>query len=292
MAQKSYLIDQSILPMYMEASHEVVKEDGTVVTHRLVHGDSELDVKKQAANATPKIIFFGQRIYTTENKAEQQYIESSRWFATGRITEYDVVKINKEKLAGKKMSINLLKEVAAFDKKEIMQNGYVLFGRSAMDYIKSGDIDGLHDRIIEEAGNNPERVNEIISDKKNADTLYAGFLIASGVLEVSIDDRYVQWENNGGTVYTVPNGLTPLEGLVDYFQTNEGREVKKEAAARLEAKATKSKATSASANETDVTKMTLPKLHDYAEEKGYPEEEWKLLKKDELVKYITDKEQA
>lgn len=241
MALKSYRIDKSILPLYMESKHEITLPNGKIVMHRYVEGDSELEISKQSPNAEVKIIFLGQEIYTSSNEVEQKYIEGANYY--GRlITDYDPILINTEKLKSKKESINLLKEVAGFDRDKIIETGYVMFGREALKFIKDGDIDGLHDRIIEEAGNEPEKVNTVINNENNGETLYAGFLIASGILEVTMDERKVIWADNGSTVVTIPNGITPLAGLVEYFGTTEGRTVKQEAGTRLEVKAVKGKA--------------------------------------------------
>ena len=238
MALKTYLVDRELVGMFLSPKHEVTLEDGSIVTYRLVEGDSELNQKKQSNNAVPRSFYVGQRLVNTEDVTLQKFIESRKDFGS-RITIYDPVAINKEKLADKKRSITLLKDVAQFDKSKILEVGYVLFGREALNLIKDGDIDGLHDRIIDFAGENPERANDVIYDKNNTETLFAGYLIASGVLEVSIDEKYVTWADNGTTVYTVPNGVTALNGLVDFFQTTEGKEVKKEASSRMARKTVK-----------------------------------------------------
>ena len=238
MALKTYLVDRELVGMFLSPKHEVTLEDGSIVTYRLVEGDSELNQKKQSENAVPRSFYVGQRLVNTEDVTLQKFIESRKDFGS-RITVYDPVSINKEKLAEKKKSISLLKDVALFDKAKILEVGYVLFGREALELIKLGDIDGLHDKIIEFAGNDPDKANEIINDKNNVETLFAGYLIASGILNISIDEKYITWADNGTTVYTVPNGVTALDGLVDYFQTTEGKEVKKEASTRMARKTAK-----------------------------------------------------
>lgn len=238
MALKTYLFDKELTGMYMSPKHEVHTEDGNILTYRLIEGDSELDIKKQSVNASPKAPFIGQRLFSTEDLTLQKFIESKPYFGT-RVTIYDPVALNSERLESKKKSISLLKEVASFERNKIMEIGYVLFGRQALDQIKVGDIDGLHDKIIEYVGNEPEQAHEVINNKNNAERLYAGFLIASNVFEVSVDERFVKWAHNGSTIYTVPNGLTVLDGLVDFFQTKEGKEVKKEASMKIENKSVK-----------------------------------------------------
>ena len=260
MALKSYLIDNELIGMYLSSTHEVTDKEGNITTNRLVEGDSELNIKKQSPTATPKIIYIGSKVFSTSDVTVQKFLESKPYFGT-KIKEYDPVKINTEKLDAKRKSINVLKEVIALDRKEIFEVGYVLFGRKALNYIKNNDINGLHGEIIDLAGNEPEKVDNILNNADNKDTLFAGFLIASGVFEVSIDDRFVTWADNGSTVYAVPNGVSAVEGLVEYFKTTEGREVKKEASLRLEAKATKKtvsakKAVAKSETKSETTETT------------------------------------
>src|SRR5699024_2970745 len=89
--------------------------------------------------------------------------------------------------------------------------------------------------------------------KSNADALFAGMLIASGIFNVSVDEREVTWGDNDSRIYSVPNGVSALEGLVEFFKTTEGREVKKEASLRVEKKAT-SNATKKADNDDDAPK--------------------------------------
>lgn len=235
MALKSYLIDDNLLRMYMSPKHEV-KKDGKTVMYRLIQGDSELELKKQPENAETRTIYFGQKIFTTDDLTEQQFIESKPYYGT-KIKHYDPLAETTKRVAEKKKTVNLLKEVIGFDDDKIRTVGYRLFGRTALEYIKEGNLNGLHDELIDYAGENPEVMQLKIDDKENAEALYAAFLVASGVLEVSIDDRHVVWGDNQSRVYSVPNGTSALDGLVEYFKTAEGREVKKEASLRVEKKA-------------------------------------------------------
>ena len=235
MALKSYLIDDSLLRMYMSPKHEV-KKDGKTVMYRLIQGDSELELKKQPENADTRTIYFGQKIFTTDDATEQQFIESKPYYGT-KIKHYDPLAESTKRVADKKKTVNLLKEVVGFDDDKIRTVGYRLFGRTALEYMKEGNLNALHDELIDYAGENPELMQLKIDDKENAEALYAAFLVASGVLEVSIDDREVVWGDNQSRVFSVPNGVSALDGLVEFFKTSEGREVKKEASLRVEKKA-------------------------------------------------------
>lgn len=236
MALKSYLIDDSLLRMYMSPKHEVTKTDGTKVTYRLIKGDSELELKKQPEKVETRSIYLGQKIFTTDDVTEQKFIESKPYYGT-KIKLHDPLANSRRELEEQTNSINLLGEVASLEDDKIRQVGYVLFGREALQYLKEGNFAGLKGKILKEAALNPEGVSNVINDKSNADALFAGLLIASGILDVSVDEREVTWSDNGSRVYSVPNGVSALEGLVEYFKTSEGREVKKEAGLRLETKA-------------------------------------------------------
>ena len=237
MALKSYLIHDSLLRMYMSPKHEVVKADGTRVTYRLIKGDSELELKKQPENAQTETIYLGQRIFSTDNTTWQKFIESKPYYGK-KITHYDPLANAKKELEEQTNSINLLSEVSSLEDDKLRQVGYVLFGREALQYLKEGNFAGLKGKVLKEAALNPEAVSKVINDKSNADALFAGMLIATGIFEVSVDEREVTWGDNGSRVYSVPNGVSVLEGLLEYFKTTEGREVKKEASLRVEKKAT------------------------------------------------------
>lgn len=237
MALKSYLIDDSLLRMYMSPKHEVTKDDGTKVTYRLIKGDSELEMKKQPEKVDTRTIYLGQRIFTTDDVTEQKFIESKPYYGK-KIKHYDPLANSKKELEEQTNSINLLGEVATMEDDKIRQVGYVLFGREALTYLKEKNFAGLKGKVLKEAALNPDAVSAVINDKDNADALFAAYLVASGVFEVSVDEREVMWGDNQSRVYSVPNGVSALEGLVEYFKTTEGREVKKEASMRIEKKAT------------------------------------------------------
>ena len=237
MALKSYLIDDSLLRMYMSPKHEVTKGDGTKVTYRLIKGDSELEVKKQPEKVETKSIYLGQKIFTTDDVIEQKFIESKPYYGK-KIKLHDPLANSRKELEDQTNSINLLGEVATMEDDKIRQVGYVLFGREALTYLKDKNFAGLKGKVLKEAALNPEAVSAVINDKDNADALFAAYLVASGVFEVSVDEREVVWGDNQSRVYSVPNGVSALEGLVEYFKTTEGREVKKEASMRIEKKAT------------------------------------------------------
>lgn len=237
MALKSYLIDDSLLRMYMSPKHEVTKDDGTKVTYRLIKGDSELEIKKQPEKVETKSIYLGQKIYTTDDVTEQKFIESKPYYGK-KIKHYDPLANSKKELEEQTNSINLLGKVATMEDDKIRQVGYVLFGREALTYLKEKNFAGLKGKVLKEAALNPDAVSAVINDKDNADALFAAYLVASGVFEVSVDEREVVWGDNQSRVYSVPNGVSALEGLVEYFKTTEGREVKKEASMRIEKKAT------------------------------------------------------
>lgn len=236
MALKSYLIDDSLLRMYMSPKHEVRKEDGTKVTYRLIKGDSELEVKKQPEKVETKSIYLGQKIFTTDDVTEQKFIESKPYYGK-KIKLHDPLANSRKELEDQTNSINLLGEVATMEDDKIRQVGYVLFGREALTYLKEKNFAGLKGKVLKEAALNPEAVSAVINDKDNADALFAAYLVASGVFDVSVDEREVVWGDNQSRVYSVPNGVSALEGLVEYFKTTEGREVKKEASLRVEKKA-------------------------------------------------------
>lgn len=237
MALKSYLIDDSLLRMYMSPKHEVKLKDGSRVMYRLIKGDSELEMKKQPEKAETRSIYLGQKIFTTDDTAEQKFIESRGDFGR-KIKVHDPLANSKKELEEQTNSINLLGEVATMEDDKIRQVGYVLFGREALTYLKDKNFAGLKGKVLKEAALNPEAVSAVINDKDNADALFAAYLVASGVFEVSVDEREVLWGDNQSRVYSVPNGVSALEGLVEYFKTTEGREVKKEASMRIEKKAT------------------------------------------------------
>lgn len=239
MALKSYTIDNSLLRMYLSPKHEVKREDGTRVTYRLIKGDSELEMKKQPENAETQRIFLGQKIYTTDDVTIQKFIESKHYYGT-KIKHYDPLENSKKELEEQTNSINLLGRVASLDDAEMRQLGYVLFGREAMEHLKKGDFAGLKGKVLKETALNPEGVSKLLDDPKKADAFFAGYLVTSGILEISVDEREVFWADNKARIYAVPNGVSALEGLVEYFKTSEGREVKKEAGLRLQNKATAS----------------------------------------------------
>lgn len=247
MALKSYLIHDSLLRMYMSPKHEVRKEDGTKVTYRLIKGDSELEMKKQPENVETRSPYLGQKIFTTDDVTEQKFIESKSYYGT-KITHYDPLANSKKELEEQTNSINLLGEVASLDDDKIRQVGYVLFGRESLQYLKEGNFAGLKGKVLKEAALNPEGVSKVLNEKSNADALFAGMLIASEIFNVSVDEREVMWGDNGSRIYSVPNGVSALEGLVEYFKTAEGREVKKEAGLRLQ---TKASANASKKNEAD-----------------------------------------
>lgn len=232
---KIYRFIPFLVRTLLKAQHEVVLEDGTKTIYRLVKGDSELDIRKQRKDAEEiRLEVVGYEM-VVEDATTQKFLESRPDFGTN-ITLYDPIAENNKKLEANKKSINLLKEVLSFDKDKILQVGYVLFGRESLEDVKKGDVDGLQNKILAYGQENPEKLAEVVDDKANADTLFAGLLIATGIFVVSVDERKITWGDNGSLVISVPNGVSALQGLVEHFASEDGREVKKEAGMRLENK--------------------------------------------------------
>lgn len=232
MALKSYLVDPYLVGIYLSPIHTVTIK-GYTTQYRLIEGDSELDIKKQRMGGNTREIYIGQRVFSTEDETLQRFIESKPYFGD-KIKEYDPIAENKKKLEAEKRSVSLLMKVTQFKRDKIMEAGYALFGREAMEYIRNEDISGLHSKIIHATANDFEKVDTILNNKDNSVRLFAGFLIASGIFEVTIDDRHIVWSDNQSKIYTAPQGVDILDGFVEYLQTKEGQEIKKEASIRLE----------------------------------------------------------
>lgn len=230
----------------LKGEHEItINENGKKVktTYRLVKGDSELDVRKQRKDAEVVRFEVVGHEMVIEDETIQRFLESRPDFGRN-ITVFDPVAESQKKLEATRNSVNLLRNIIEFDRNKTIQVGYVLFRREALNDIKDGNIENLQNKILAKAQSEPEVVSEIINDKKNSDKLFAGLLIASGIFEVSIDERYVSWGDNGSVVVNVPTGVSALDALTDYLLSKEGKEVKQEAGLRLENKATAGKTSS------------------------------------------------
>lgn len=233
---KIYRFSKELFNMTLKSSHEVVvEENGKKVktTYRLVEGDSELDIRKQRKDAEPIRFNVASLEMVVEDETIQRFLESRPDFGKN-IKMYDPIEESKKALKNTEKSINLLKTIVVFENDKIIELGYALFGREALEDVKDGNIAHLTNKILAKAQEDPEYVDNLLNDSKNKERLFASLLIGKGIFEVSIDERYVNWGDNGALVLSVPNGLTALDALTEYLISKEGVEVKKEAGARLE----------------------------------------------------------
>lgn len=236
MSLKSYLIDRSLLGMYMSPQHEVKTSKG-YVTYRFIEGDDELELKKQTQKeVTKKRIYLGQMIHTTDDPTEQKFIESKPYYGK-LINVYDPLALNKEKSEKVRRDAELLVKIANMDQQsEILIYGIRIFGNAALEQSAKGDIEGLRLQLVEYAQENPEKMIEIMNkdNHESAEYLFASLAFAKGIIKSANGGRNVVWANNETNIISVVVGQEPLDALVQFFKTIEGKEVKQMIGAEIE----------------------------------------------------------
>ena len=244
-----FRFDPFLYKTSLKSEHEVVLKDGEKTIYRLVKGDSELDIRKQRDKVTPIRFEVTNYEMVITDETVKRFLKSRGDFGT-LIKVFDPLEESKKELEEQTNTIELLGKVASFDDDKVRQVGYVLFGNEAINFMREGNLSALKGKIIQKATSDPDTISKVIENKNNLSKLNTALLIAKGIFEVSVDEREVTWGDNGARIFSVPNGVSALDGLVEFFKTPEGREVNKEAGLRLQTKAASNASKKAEA-ETD-----------------------------------------
>lgn len=229
-----FRFDPFLYKTSLKSEHEVELENGEKTIYRLVKGDSELDIRKQREKVDPIRFEVTNYEMVISDETTQRFLKSRGDFGS-LITVFDPLAESKKHLEEQTNTIELLGTVASLDDDKVRQIGYVLFGNEAIGFMREGNLAALKGKIIQKATTDPDTISKVIKNKDNNSKLNTALLIAKGIFEVSVDEREVLWGDNQVRVFSVPNGVSALDGLVEYFKTVEGREVIKEAGLRLQA---------------------------------------------------------
>ena len=235
MELKSYIVDNSILGMYVSPKHEV-KTDKGYVTYRIIEGDNELELKKQGDRAvTTRRIYLGQRIHSTDDPTEQKFLESKPWFGT-KLKIYDPLAENKKKEAELMRDADIIAKVSTIsDNTDLVKYAYRLFGNSALEKAGVNDYAGIRVDLIRYTVENPEEMIELMSeDSKSSEYLEAGLFFVKGIIKETDSGTSVSWGDNDTKFLSVVVGQRPLDAVVDFFGTVEGKEVRQLAGQKME----------------------------------------------------------
>lgn len=222
-------------------------EKGNIAMIRLAYGTEDVIEKKQDANAKQKEfktgptnkLVDGVPYYETEidDPAVIKFLKATPYWADGRIQEYDPLAENKKKAEQLIHDSKILSEVAAITKEsDIAMYAHYLFGQQALDQAAEGDYAGLTVKLFLYAQENPEEMAELLSEKsKKAEYLEAGLFFVKGILKETDSGNSVSWGDNDTKIISVVVGQKPLDAIVDFFGTVEGKEARQIAGQKLDA---------------------------------------------------------
>lgn len=222
MSEKIYKFDKELLGLNMKPSYEVTKGSKRL-THRLVMGDSELDIKKQSETATP-IYYQVNTIKQIEtDPVIQNWLEDHPLFGK-KISVFDMVAEKEAKLETIYNELDVIDAVRALDDQGALSLGYVLFGKSVL----STDSRVLKHDLIKAAMADTENVAAKMDSKQNEAELFVGLALAADVIKESDSGTKIRWSHNDEEITSVTKGFSPVEEMVGYLKTSAGKIVNSE----------------------------------------------------------------
>ena len=226
MTAEIFEFDRDLVNMIMKPEYEIT-EDGKKKILRLVKGDSELEMKKQSENA--EVLRF--RINTTQMKIEDEtiieWMKKNPLFTKGKIRIFDPKANSKDELKGVVDNLETLLKVSKLEPIELLGLGYRVFGRKAFILVSEKGYEGLRVDMITYANVNPSDIENKLSDE-TADFAWASLAFAKNIIKEDDAGNKVLWAENDAHIVSVTKGVMPIDALVEYFKTEEGREVKQE----------------------------------------------------------------
>ena len=251
---------QDLSNTHFKSRFEKQEEDGGIKMIRLIEGSTVVDEAKQDKNAREKsfttgaanINIDGELFYQTEitDKAVINFLKETEYWG-GKIKEFNPVDESNQKSEAFKKTTKLLMEVAKMEKGELLAVGYARLGKAALQYGKDNDIEGLRLEVATEVQESPEEMEAVMGDWKNNEKLLVGTAMAKGIIIETDAGNTIAWGHNNSRITSVPEGVTPLDAMVDFFGEAEGREVKKQIFTKLTDSARPKTATKTAAKTTE-----------------------------------------
>ena len=212
---------------------------GKITMYRLVEGSEEVEEKKQDKEAKQKTfktgptntVVDGQAIYQTEitDQAVLNFLNATTYWKDGRIVEYDPLAENKKIEEILVRDAEIVAKVANISEKdELVKYGYYLFGKSTLTKAAQDDYSGIKADLIKYTYQNPEEMIKVLdkNNKQVAEHMQAALAFAKGILVESEGGKSISWAETKVRVVSVVVGQKPLDALIDFYGTTEGKEVK------------------------------------------------------------------
>ena len=251
MSTKIYEFDRELINMILKPDYETLV-DGKKVTYRLIEGDSTLDIKKQSEKA--EVIRF--RVNTQQMKEDdatiQEWIENNPLFKKGKIRIYDPKAESASNMEAITNNIQTLLKVTKLEKEELLGLGYQVFGRSAFLLVAEKGYDGLTEDLVTYANVNPDAIEAKLGDN-NKDYTWASLAFAKNIIKEDDAGGKVLWSHNDAHIVTVVKGQVPIDAVVDFFHSKEGKEVKQEIGLIIQKQTAENKVESAKKTTTTTT---------------------------------------
>lgn len=230
---------------------ERMDENGNVEMIRLVSGTNEVVESKQDKNAKPKDFRTGyaniqegdQVFYQTEitDKAILNYLKKTPYWGQ-YITEYDPIAKSKEESEGYKKEISVLAKISTMEEGEMLQLGYAVLGKEALEYAKANDMEGLRVSMFKHASEDSDSVSELMDNKNKKDFLLMALAFSKGIVEEGDAGNSVVWgDQNRSKICSVAVGEKPIDALMTFIETKEGQEVKQMIGLKIEEAAKEAK---------------------------------------------------
>lgn len=230
MSQTIFKFAVDLIGLNMKPSYETTV-DKKKVTFRLVEGDSELNIKNQSESATPIYYKVNTQTQVETDETVIEWLENHPRFGK-LITVFDPVKATEAKLLVIETELDIIDEVRGLSENDSLSLGYVLFGK---DVLSTNPRVLKHD-LIKAAMTDTAMVKDKMDKKQNSEELFVGLALATEVIKEADAGTVIKWSHNDARITSVTKGITPVQELVNYFKTTEGRIVQSEINTRVKEK--------------------------------------------------------
>lgn len=213
---KTYIFDSE----YWKAHLNPVYVNKDRVKIRLVEDDAELEYKKQDSEAKGQRIYVNSQIMSFSNPVEQKWLEGHPRFGD-LIKIYDPEANAVAHLEAVENASQVLDKVFKLDEVNLRALGIELFGFSAL---KQG-IPVLRLNIVNEVQEDPDKINKMLDESENKERLFVTVAFAKEIITQDLAGSEVRWKSNNELITSIPRGKTPVEEMVDFLKTTEGKKV-------------------------------------------------------------------
>ena len=223
--------------MMFKSKFEGFDSKGNVEIIKLAVGENTvIESKQRNKNAKlkvfrtgfPNLKVDGELFYQTEitDKLTIEFLQHhAQW--DKMIFEYNPLEENKLLAEEAAKQAEIVLQATQLKDDDLFAMGCRIFGNEALKHKKENDEAGLKVKLITFSTKEPELFEKYLNDKDgNTNKWFVSLAFAKGIIKETKGGNAVAWGENGEEFLKVTKGKKAVDDVVDFFKTQEGREVR------------------------------------------------------------------